>query len=117
MSLNQKIDKICGGDISFQLRIKRYFYSFEKLLDESTELCDSSFISFRDLLDALDFLSNWLYNKSLYMNLQNKIQYLSCVIESLNGSKKYSLNFINELESFLDLYGCEKAIRLTNSYD
>ena len=115
MTLDQRIEHITSGNVPFQIRLKKYFRAHPEALEKVIDLIDNSDLLLEDYLQSLEYLSDWLNKKNRYLKLTDKLEYLSCTVEALNGKVTGNYSLLEGLKLMLNQYGCEQATKISES--
>lgn len=81
----------------------------QEVCDTFLEYVDDSAFSLRDWIDALRCLGHWLDARSLTMQLEDQIGYVSCASMAVDVSANLT-HLPSLVDDMLETYGCERAV-------
>ena len=94
-----------------EAKLKAYFELSDSEIENILYCVDESAFTLEDWVSALISMQEWLKCKSLTLSLKDSLDYIHCA--STASPNKNQIESLMELAlEFLNLYGCERAIKI-----
>jgi len=95
-----------------QAQLKAYFELSDSDMVNLVQCVDESAFTLEDWVNALISMQQYLKSKSLTLGFKDSLDYIHCA--STASPNKNPIEPLTELTlEFLNLYGCERAIKIT----